>query len=65
MCWYLYSGNNVISRYEGNTDDTVYQTSFNLSFNYTHDPPATLNNIKVAIVNAFYIVTTIHDISYL
>ena len=55
-------GNNVISRYEGNTDGTAYQTSFNLSFNYAQDPtqqPATPNNIEAAIVN------TIHDISYL
>ena len=44
MCWYVYSGNNVISRYEGNTDGTAYQTSSNPSFNYTQDPtqqPAT------------------------
>ena len=68
MCLNVYSGNNVISRYEGNTDGTAYQTSSNLSFNYAQDPtqqPATPNNIKAAIVNAFYIVNTIHDISYL
>ena len=60
--------NSIISRYEGNTDGTAYQTSSNLSFNYTQDPtqqPAIPNNIKAAIVNAFYIVNTIHDISYL
>ena len=49
-------------------DGTANQTSSNLSFNYTQDPtqqPATPNNIKAAIVNAFYIANTIHDISYL
>ena len=49
-------------------DGTAHQTSSNLSFNYTKDPtqqPATPNNINAAIVNAFYIVNTIHDISYL
>ena len=68
MCLNVYSGNNVISHYEGNTDGTAYQTSSNLSFNYTQDPtqqPATPNNINAAIVNAFYIVNTIHDTSYL
>ena len=68
MRWYVCSGNNVISRYEGNMDGTAYQTLSNPSFDYTLDPtqqPATPNNIKAAIVNAFYIVNTNHDIFYL
>ena len=63
-----YSGNNTISRYEGNADGTAYQTSSNLSFTYTQDPmqqPAVLNNMQAAIVNAFYLVNTVHDISYM
>ena len=63
-----YSGNNAISRYEGNADGTAYQTSSNPSFTYMQDPtqqPAVPNNMKAAIVNAFYIVNTVHDISYM
>lgn len=64
------SGNNVITRNEtpmGNTDGTAYETSSNLTFDYRQDPtqePTTSDNMNAAIVNAFYIVNTIHDISY-
>ncbi|KAM5541594.1 hypothetical protein V8D89_004784 [Ganoderma adspersum] len=64
------SGNNVITFVtNGKTRVTTRQSSAPLNFNYTQDPTknpnATRANMNAARVNAFYVVNTIHDISYL
>ncbi|PSS38032.1 hypothetical protein PHLCEN_2v117 [Hermanssonia centrifuga] len=46
---------------------TTSESSTNLIFDFTQDPtqaPTATNNLNAARVNAFYIVNTIHDISY-
>ncbi|KAI1785165.1 Fungalysin metallopeptidase-domain-containing protein [Ganoderma leucocontextum] len=62
------SGNNVIT-YAGAPQFTTVQSSATLNFVYiqdpTRDPDALQANIDAARVNAFYIVNTVHDISYL
>ncbi|KAM5541593.1 hypothetical protein V8D89_004783 [Ganoderma adspersum] len=61
------SGNNVIT-YVGAQQFTTVQSSATLNFNYVQDPtenPDALQaNIDAARVNTFYIVNTVHDISY-
>nr|VWO99013.1 Extracellular metalloproteinase 4 (EC (Fungalysin MEP4) [Ganoderma boninense] len=65
------SGNNVIAfvRGKGGVRYTTEQSSAPLIFNYTQDPTknpnATRANVHAARVNAFYVVNTIHNISYL
>ncbi|TFK32708.1 Fungalysin metallopeptidase-domain-containing protein [Crucibulum laeve] len=60
------AGNNVIA-YKGTTSSTTSQSSTGLNFVYTQSPttaPTTTVNINAARVNAFYVVNSIHDISY-
>ncbi|KAI0069746.1 hypothetical protein K474DRAFT_992389 [Panus rudis PR-1116 ss-1] len=59
------AGNNVIS-YKSTTSNTSPQSSSG-QFIYTQNPsqaPTTSANLNAARVNAFYIVNTVHDISY-
>ncbi|KAH8089906.1 Fungalysin metallopeptidase-domain-containing protein [Cristinia sonorae] len=57
-------GNNVISNW-GGPAGAARQTGNNLDFIYDYYPGATpADNRFPAIVNAFYIVNTVHDISY-
>ena len=62
------SGNNAIA-YVGAQRVTTTQSSAPLNFIYvqdpTVDPDAVQANIDAARVNAFYVVNTVHDISYL
>ncbi|KAF9008256.1 Fungalysin metallopeptidase-domain-containing protein [Cyathus striatus] len=60
------AGNNVIA-YKSSTSGTTSQSSATLNFVYTQNPsnaPTTTDNINAARVNAFYIVNSIHDLSY-
>lgn len=60
------SGNNVIA-YKSSTSGTAPQTSTGLNFVYTQNPaqaPTVTANKDAAIVNAFYIINSVHDISY-
>ncbi|VDC06710.1 unnamed protein product [Peniophora sp. CBMAI 1063] len=60
------AGNNAIS-YKSDASAVAGETSTG-SFVYTADPtqdPTTTENVNAAIVNAFYVVNTVHDISYL
>ena len=61
------SGNNAIT-YKGDTTNTTQQSSAGQNFVFTQDPdadPTTQENIDAARTNAFYIVNTVHDISYI
>ncbi|PPQ79236.1 hypothetical protein CVT24_007530 [Panaeolus cyanescens] len=60
------SGNNAVA-FKGSSSATSSQTSSGLNFVYTQNPsqaPTVQANIDAARVNAFYIVNTIHDITY-
>ena len=62
------SGNNVIA-YKGSTSSgTTAQSSSGQVFNYKYDTsvaPTAGNNVKAATVNSFYIINSLHDISYM
>ncbi|KAI5822705.1 hypothetical protein K523DRAFT_358185 [Schizophyllum commune Tattone D] len=62
------SGNNVIA-YKGSTSSgTTAQSSSGQVFNYSYDTsvaPTAGNNVKAATVNSFYIINSLHDISYI
>ncbi|TFK95304.1 Fungalysin metallopeptidase-domain-containing protein [Pterulicium gracile] len=61
------SGNNALS-FINLTTTTAQQSSSPLIFKYTHDPtaqPTVAVNQNVALVNAFYVVNMVHDITYL
>jgi hypothetical protein len=60
------SGNNVVA-YKGSTSSTTPESSSG-SFVYTQNPsqaPTVAANLDAARTNAFYLVNTVHDISYL
>lgn len=60
------SGNNVISNW-GGPAGAVRQTGPDLQFIYEHNPLASATdsvNRPAAIINAFYVVNTVHDIAY-
>lgn len=60
------SGNNAVS-FKGSIGQTTSQSSPGLNFVYTQSPnqqPAVQNNLDVARTNAFYVVNSVHDISY-
>ncbi|KAI0058528.1 hypothetical protein BV25DRAFT_1829964 [Artomyces pyxidatus] len=61
------SGNNVVA-YKGATTATTKASSLSpLTFSYIQDPsqaPSVAVNVAAAVTNAFYVVNTIHDISY-
>lgn len=62
------SGNNAISYKADQTTGTTLESSTGLNFAYVQDPttdPTTAVNVDAAVTNAFYVVNTIHDISYL
>ena len=62
----LCSGNNPIT-FNGNIPGTAPQTSADLNFIYIQNPsqaPTVPANKNAAIVNAFYVTNSIHDISY-
>ena len=65
---YFIRGNNVVT-YVGPVTNTTSQSSPTLNFIYVQDPTQEPNlleaNIDAARVNTFYIVNTVHDISYL
>ncbi|TRM70588.1 Fungalysin metallopeptidase-domain-containing protein [Schizophyllum amplum] len=61
------SGNNVIA-YKGSTSSTTKQSSTGQVFNYKYDTsvsPTSGKNVQAATVNAFYVMNSLHDISYL
>ncbi|KAI0777812.1 Fungalysin metallopeptidase-domain-containing protein [Trametes elegans] len=60
------AGNNAIA-YKRSQSSTTSQSSSGLVFNYpanTNAAPTTTANVDAARVNAFYVVNTIHDITY-
>ncbi|KAJ7282429.1 Fungalysin metallopeptidase-domain-containing protein [Mycena rebaudengoi] len=61
------SGNNAIS-FQGNAaTGRIPQTNDGLVFEYVQDPaqePSVAVNVGAAVVNNFYIVNTVHDITY-
>ncbi|KAI0363435.1 hypothetical protein BV20DRAFT_958322 [Pilatotrama ljubarskyi] len=60
------AGNNAIA-YKGSQSSTTSQSSSGLVFNYpanANASPTTTANVNAARVNAFYIVNSIHDITY-
>ncbi|KAI0824948.1 Fungalysin metallopeptidase-domain-containing protein [Trametes gibbosa] len=60
------AGNNAIA-YKSRTSATTSQSGSGLVFNYPASPnsaPTTTANVNAARVNAFYIVNSIHDITY-
>ncbi|KAF7375384.1 Extracellular metalloproteinase mep [Mycena sanguinolenta] len=60
------SGNNVLT-YKTTTTNTSPETDADLVFEYTQDPtvsPTTAVNVNAARVNNFYLVNSIHDITY-
>ncbi|KAH9887360.1 Fungalysin metallopeptidase-domain-containing protein [Cubamyces lactineus] len=60
------AGNNAIA-FKDDESATTSQSSSGLVFNYPSNPkqaPTTTANVNAARVNAFYIVNTIHDITY-
>lgn len=60
------AGNNVVA-YKGSQSKTASQSSSGLNFIYTQNPanaPTTSANLNAAITNAFYIVNSVHDLSY-
>ncbi|KAM5541576.1 hypothetical protein V8D89_004766 [Ganoderma adspersum] len=61
------SGNNAVA-FKNDESGTAKQSSSGQNFVFTQDPaaaPTTKNNLAAAITNGFYIVNTVHDISYL
>ncbi|TRM62266.1 peptidase M36, partial [Schizophyllum amplum] len=61
------SGNNVVA-YKGSVSSTTEQSADGLVFDYPYDTsvsPTEGNNVEAATVNSFYIMNTLHDISYL
>ena len=61
------SGNNAIA-YKNSDTGTTKQSSSGQNFIFTQDPtaaPSTADNVAAAVTNAFYIVNSVHDISYL
>jgi hypothetical protein len=61
------SGNNAIS-FKGAQTATTAQSAAGLVFNFPQSAttaPTTTANVDAARVNAFYIVNSIHDLSYL
>lgn len=68
ICPPFASGNNAISWKTDETTGTTPESSTGLNFAYVQDPsadPTTATNVNAAVTNAFYVVNTIHDISYL
>ncbi|KAF8970318.1 Fungalysin metallopeptidase-domain-containing protein [Flammula alnicola] len=60
------AGNNAIA-YKGSQSSTTSQSSTGLNFIYTQSPstaPTTTANLNAARVNAFYVVNSIHDLTY-
>ncbi|KAF9008254.1 Fungalysin metallopeptidase-domain-containing protein [Cyathus striatus] len=60
------SGNNVVT-FKGTTTSTTSQSSSGLNFVFTQNPnvaPTTQVNIDAARVNAFYVVNSVHDLTY-
>ncbi|KAI0047320.1 hypothetical protein FA95DRAFT_1268515 [Auriscalpium vulgare] len=61
------AGNNVIA-YKSTTTGVAKATTLDpLTFDYTQDPtqqPTVAVNVAAAVTNAFYIVNSVHDISY-
>ncbi|KAJ6579478.1 metalloprotease [Mycena vulgaris] len=61
------SGNNVQAFVDLAVSNTTAQSSPNLIFNYTQDPdlaPGEGTNLDAARTNAFYVINTMHDITY-
>lgn len=61
------SGNNVIAFLDANMSATTPESSDGLVFDYVQDPsvdPQVPDNQKAATTNVFYVVNTVHDISY-
>ena len=59
-------GNNVIT-YKSSTSSTTSESGTGLVFDYpvsTNSQPTTTANVNAARVNAFYIVNSVHDITY-
>ena len=53
--------------YKSSTSSTTSQSSSNEVFNYPPNfsaAPTTTANINTARTNAFYVVNTVHDVSY-
>ncbi|KAI0291811.1 Fungalysin metallopeptidase-domain-containing protein [Multifurca ochricompacta] len=60
------AGNNVIA-FKGSTTGVTSQSSSGLNFIYTQNAgvaPTTATNVAAAVTNAFYIVNSVHDLSY-
>ncbi|KAF4616615.1 hypothetical protein D9613_008897 [Agrocybe pediades] len=60
------AGNNAIA-FKGTQSSVTSQSSSGLNFIYTQTPsaaPTTTDNINAARVNAFYLVNSIHDLTY-
>ncbi|KAI0634676.1 Fungalysin metallopeptidase-domain-containing protein [Trametes polyzona] len=60
------AGNNAVA-FKGRQSATTSQSSSGLVFNYpanTNQAPTTTANVNAARVNAFYVVNSIHDITY-
>lgn len=63
----LNSGNNAIA-FKGSQSNVTTESSTGLNFIFTQNPaaaPTTAVNINAARTNAFYIVNSIHDITYI
>ncbi|KAJ7041644.1 Fungalysin metallopeptidase-domain-containing protein [Mycena alexandri] len=61
------TGNNVVAFYNDLESATTNQSAPGLVFNYTQDlnlEPAQGMNIDASVTNVFYIINTIHDVSY-
>lgn len=64
--WQAYGENQLMSAYKGEGTNYAHWTSL-LAFDYSYDTftqPDTNTNADFAKVNAFYIVNTVHDITY-
>lgn len=60
-------GNNVVTYKSSASSGTAAQTSATNNYNYVLDPaqaPTVTNNLKAAVVNAFYVVNKVHDLTY-
>ncbi|KDR76559.1 hypothetical protein GALMADRAFT_246955 [Galerina marginata CBS 339.88] len=60
------AGNNAVA-FKGSQTSVTSQSSAGLNFIYTQNPasaPTTTDNLNAARVNAFYLVNSIHDLSY-
>ena len=63
----MFRGNNAIA-FKGAQTATTTQSSTGLNFVFTQNPaqaPTVQANLDAARTNAFYIVNTVHDISYI